>query len=314
VLLLALLALLAVVVATAAAARERRSEPAPRATTPSRPAPTATPTTTPSPSPSPSPSPRRPRPAWRPDLAGPPAFAAALPGRPRAGLLVDLGSGRVLWRASPRRVLPVASLTKVMTALLVAESTRVGERALVTFEGVRARGSAVGGLPVGRRVGVSALLHGLLLASGNDAAAVLARHVAGSEPAFVARMNARARRLGLGCTRFATPHGIGPENRSCPADLARLARLALAPPRVARIVARRDAVVRLGGAPRTLVNTNPLLQARVPGVLGLKTGTSPSAGRCLIAVVRRGGRRLAAILLGSADPGGDARALLRRAG
>jgi D-alanyl-D-alanine carboxypeptidase (penicillin-binding protein 5/6) len=78
-------------------------------------------------------------------------------------------------------------------------------------------------------------------------------------------------------------------------------------------VARPDAVVALGGAPRTVTTTNPLLRAAVPGTLGLKTGTSPSAGRCLIAVVRQDGRRLAAILLRSADPGGDARALLRRA-
>jgi len=245
-------------------------------------------------------------------LGRPRAFALSPPGRPRAGLLADLDSGRVLWSRAARSRLPVASLTKVMTALLVVQSARVGERARITADAVRVRGSRVG-LPPGRSAGVQALLHAMLLASGNDAAAVLARHVGGTERRFVARMNRRARAMGLRCTRFVNPHGVGPGNRSCPADLARLARAAMDVPRIARIVARPRAHVALGGAPRTLGTTNPLLRGGVPGTLGLKTGTSPSAGRCLIAVVRHGDRRLVAVLLRSADPGGDARALLRHA-
>jgi D-alanyl-D-alanine carboxypeptidase (penicillin-binding protein 5/6) len=104
-------------------------------------------------------------------------------------------------------------------------------------------------------------------------------------------------------------------NRSCPRDLARLTAMALREPRIARVARRATARVRFGRQPRrTLTTTNPLLAAGDPGVIGLKTGTSIPAGRCLIAVARRGGRTLAVIVLDSADPAADARRLLAAAG
>jgi D-alanyl-D-alanine carboxypeptidase len=110
---------------------------------------------------------------------------------------------------------------------------------------------------VGEVVRVRALMHGMLLASGNDAAVALAHHVAGSEPRFVARMNARARRLGLRCTRFVSASGVNrgyvPStalgNRSCPRDLARLTVMALREPRIARVARRATARVRFGRQP-----------------------------------------------------------------
>jgi D-alanyl-D-alanine carboxypeptidase len=235
---------------------------------------------------------------------------------PRGGLLVDLDTGVVLWERLPTRVLPIASLTKLMTALVVVDAAAASARVRISRAAVDATGSKVGVLPRGRRVRVEALLHGLLLPSGNDAAVALAEGVSGSIRRFVARMNARARAMGLACTRFASPSGIVDRgNHSCAADLAQLARATLDEPRLARIVRRRYAALPfpIKGGRLHLTNHNPLLHARYPGTIGLKTGYTDRAGRCLVAAVRRGGRRLGVVLLHSPDPARQARRLLDRA-
>jgi len=143
---------------------------------------------------------------------------------PRAGLLFNLDSGLVLWQRNPLRRLRVASLNKMMTALITVRSAPPGARVLVTREAVESQGSKVGVLPRGRHVRLESMLYGLLLPSGNDAATALAQRVAGSASAFVARMNREAAHLGLACTRFSSPSGYFDEgNFSCPADLAVLA-------------------------------------------------------------------------------------------
>jgi len=232
---------------------------------------------------------------------------------PRSGLLVDAASGRVLWRSEPERRLPIASVTKMMTALLVAERTRPREPVEITREALAYTGSGVGLLPKGKRAQAETLLYGLLLPSGNDAAIALAQHVAGSVPRFVRMMNARARELGLSCTRFASPSGIVDRgNWSCAPDLALLARELLKVPRLARIVRTPLAVMPLPirGGRVWLANHNPLLAARYPGVDGVKTGYTDAAGRCFVGAAHRGGRRLIVVLLNSPDPGKQARRLL----
>jgi D-alanyl-D-alanine carboxypeptidase (penicillin-binding protein 5/6) len=234
---------------------------------------------------------------------------------PRSALLFDLDTGRVLWRRDPTRVLPMASLTKMMTALLVAERVPVGAKARVTREALRYRGSGVGMLPRGKRVGVEALLHGLMLPSGNDAAIALAQRAAGTVPAFVAAMNGRAEEMGLLCTRFSSPHGYEDrDNHTCAADLAALARAVLRRPRLARIVRKREAVLPfpIKGGRLYLYNNNPLVRMAYPGVTGLKTGYTDAAGRCLVATARRGPLELGVVLLNSADPATQARQLLDR--
>jgi D-alanyl-D-alanine carboxypeptidase (penicillin-binding protein 5/6) len=249
------------------------------------------------------------------DLGGVDAFALGFRKPPRAGLVFDLASGEVLWRRNPVERQPVASLTKVMTALVVVARTRAGERVRVPAIALRYRGSGLGVLKRGRSVPLNGLLHGLLLPSGNDAAIALAEHVAGSERRFVRLMNARARRLGLRCTRFADPHGLSAGNRSCAADLASLARVAMSKRRIARIVRRRSAVVPfpIKGGRLYVTATNPLLRKRYRGTIGLKTGYTRRAGRCLVAIVRRGPRTLGVVLLGSPDTGRQARRLLELA-
>jgi len=235
---------------------------------------------------------------------------------PSAGLLFDLNTGRVLWRRNPTRVLPIASLTKLMTALLVAERVPRSGRVRITAETLRYRGSGVGLLPRGKRIGVQKMLHGLLLVSGNDAAIALAQRAAGgSVQRFVRLMNQRARAMGLACTRFSTPSGIRDAgNHSCAGDLAALARAVLRTPRLARIVRRRSAVLPfpIKGGKLYLYNTNPLLRERYRGTTGVKTGYTVAAGRCLVATAQRGPRRLGVVLLHSRDPGGQARRLLDR--
>ena len=130
------------------------------------------------------------------------AFHLQLRKPPRAGLVFDVDSGDVLWRHDPTRVLPIASLTKIMTALIVVDRTRPNEPVRITQAALDYQGSGVGMLPKGRRVRAEALLNGLLIVSGNDAAIALAVHVSGNEHRFVGLMNRRARRWGLTCTHF----------------------------------------------------------------------------------------------------------------
>jgi serine-type D-Ala-D-Ala carboxypeptidase (penicillin-binding protein 5/6) len=234
---------------------------------------------------------------------------------PRAGLLFDLDTGRVLWRRNPTRALPIASLTKMMTALIVARRVPPGAKVRVTKEALAYKGSGVGVLPKGKSVGVSAMLYGLLLPSGNDAAIALAQRTSGTVAAFVDRMNGEAAALGLQCTHFSSPSGFEDAgNHSCPQDLAALARAVLDQPRLARIVGRRQAALPfpIKGGRLFLNNNNPLLRTGYPGTIGIKTGYTDAAGRCLVAAVKRRGRRLGVVLLHSIDPGRQAQVLLDR--
>jgi serine-type D-Ala-D-Ala carboxypeptidase (penicillin-binding protein 5/6) len=234
---------------------------------------------------------------------------------PRSGLLFDVDTGRVLWREHPERVLPIASLTKMMTALVVVD--RVGPRAKVkiTKEALAYTGSGVGLLPRGKFIPVRTMLYGLLLPSGNDAAIALALRAAGSQPRFIALMNRRAERMGLVCSRFSTVSGIKDQgNHSCAPDLAAMARAVLRQPRLAPIVGSRSASLRfpIKGHKLYLYNNNPLLRAGYRGTTGVKTGYTDAAGRCLVATVRRGPIRLGVVLLDSVDPGRQAMRLLDR--
>jgi D-alanyl-D-alanine carboxypeptidase (penicillin-binding protein 5/6) len=234
--------------------------------------------------------------------------------QPHAGLAFDLADGRVLWRHGATITRPIASLTKLMTALLAVE--RFGPHDLVRIPRAADRigGSHMGGLKPGRHVRAEVLLKGLLISSGNDAAEALAIAGAGSERAWVAQMNRRAQDLGMTCTHYVDPHGLNARDRSCAADLATLAMRAIAEPRIARIARHRFARVWPGsGRKLTLRTTNHLLRDRYPGAIGLKTGYTNPAGYCLVAIIERGGRRIGIVVLGSRDSFRDARQVARAA-
>ena len=231
----------------------------------------------------------------------------------RSGMLFDVRTGEVLWQRNPERVLPIASLTKMMTALVVVAHSRPEDRVLITPSAVRFTGSGIGLLPVHKRVPELALLYGLLLPSANDAAVALAQHVAGSESGLIAMMNAQARQLGLSCTHFASVSGIVDQgNHSCAADLALMAHLVLEQPLLARIVASRSAIMPfpIKGGKLYLYTNNPLLLSRYPGTDGLKTGYTLASGPCLVATARRGRTWLGVVLLHSDDTVDQAERLL----
>jgi D-alanyl-D-alanine carboxypeptidase (penicillin-binding protein 5/6) len=237
-------------------------------------------------------------------LAGVDAFHFLLKRPPRAGLVFDVRTGEVLWRHNPKRILPIASLTKIMTALLVVDDGRPNEPVRITQAALNYSGSGVGLLPKGRRVRLETLLTGLLIVSGNDAAIALAVHLAGNERRFVRRMNRRARELGLTCTRFVSSHGLEPGNRSCARDLAVLTRMAMRRARIRKIARTEYAALRfpIKGGKLYLSGHNPLMRLNYRGAVGLKTGYTDEAGRCFVGVARRGGRTLAVVLLNSRDP------------
>lgn len=234
---------------------------------------------------------------------------------PRAGLLFNLQTGQVLWQRNAYRRVRIASLTKMMTALLTVEAAPPNASVLVTKAAEESSGSKVGVLPLHKHVRLETMLYGLLLPSGNDAAVALAQHVAGSVSAFVRRMNDEAARLGMGCTRYSSPSGFFDQgNYSCAADLAMLAHVDMAQPRIARIVHTYSAALPfpIKGGKLYLYNNNPLLIYRYPGTTGLKTGWTIAAGRCLVATAERGGVKLGVVVLDSLAPGTQSRQLLDR--
>jgi D-alanyl-D-alanine carboxypeptidase (penicillin-binding protein 5/6) len=233
------------------------------------------------------------------------------PGAASAYLVVV--DGVPLWGANAQAPLPPASLTKMMTALVVAGTARPDDLVTVSRTAARAHGTRMG-LRHGARLRVRDLLAGMLLRSGNDACVALAEHVAGSERRFVALMNERARQWGLAATHFANACGFdAPRHRSSAHDLAALARRLLDVPDLARIVAMEDAtVVDADGRRYALASTNLLFDV-VPGLAGVKTGYTGRAGRCLVGYARRGAHDVLVVLLGGSDRWWDAVAMIEQA-
>jgi serine-type D-Ala-D-Ala carboxypeptidase (penicillin-binding protein 5/6) len=238
---------------------------------------------------------------------------------PVAGILFDVKSGEVLWQRRPNLEHPIASLTKMMTALMVARSDPPSARVRISRNAAHTQGSATGLLPRGRKVPLEPLLQALIMISANDAAVALAEHDAKSVPRFVKEMNLQAQAMGLSCTHFSTPNGLRDRgNHSCPHDLAVLARADLANPRIARIAHSRYAKPRfpIKGKHLYLTNNHYFLQhglSGIPGaqVTGLKTGFTDAAGSCYVTTARLGGRQLGLVLLHSPNPLTQVPALLR---
>jgi D-alanyl-D-alanine carboxypeptidase (penicillin-binding protein 5/6) len=230
-----------------------------------------------------------------------------------AAVLADLDTGRVLFDLNGNQRRPIASITKIMTALLVIEETVPTE--IVTTSANAAAGGGFGisglGLETGERVRVQELLYALMLQSANDAAVALAEHVSGSVDEFVQRMNRRARNLGMGRTRFASPNGLDDAGLSSARDLVRLTRTAFEARGFASIVATRFHTVHsLDAEPRIVQNRNALLWL-YPDSTGVKTGFTTPAGFCIVAAAERDDRRLVAVVLGEpGEPFSDAAALL----
>lgn len=230
-------------------------------------------------------------------------------------LLADLDSGAILYRRQADTARPIASLTKIMTALMVLERTEPSDIVVVPPEAVFEPGdygaTSTVGLRAGERQQVDDLVYALLLGSANDAAEALAIHVSGTVGRFVADMNGRAADLGMRDTRFASPHGLDDDGVSTPRDLLRLVRAADETPGFRTITATRfHDVPAPSGPDRRIQNRNALLWL-YPGTFGTKTGFTFQAGSCLVASAERDGRRSVAIILHAEDDApSDAAALL----
>jgi D-alanyl-D-alanine carboxypeptidase (penicillin-binding protein 5/6) len=247
-------------------------------------------------------------------LVGTAAAAASqdrFPGAAAAYLV--LADGKPVWAANADAPLPAASLTKLMTALVVVESARADGVVTVSRTAARATGARMG-LLEGARLTVRGLLAGLLLRSGNDACVALAEHVAGSEARFVERMNAQARAWGLAATHFANACGFdAPGHLASANDLAVLAQRLLAVPDLARLVARDKLVVTGADGRRYALASTNLLFGVVPGLAGVKTGYTSRAGHCIVAYAKRGGREVMVVLLRGTDRWWDAVAMIEQA-
>ena len=212
--------------------------------------------------------------------------------------------GQLLYERNAHERCPIASTTKLMTALVVLEHSALPEEVCVDAASCGVEGSSMYLRP-GERYTVEELLTGLLLVSGNDAAEALALHCAGSQAQFVAWMNEKARELGMADSHFMNPHGLSdPEHYGSAADLVTLLRACMERPELARILGKSSATV----GEQCFANHNKLLW-RCPGCLGGKTGYTMAAGRCLVTCCEREGTRLFCATLAAPDDWNDQLAL-----
>lgn len=217
-----------------------------------------------------------------------------------SAVLYEPTSGRVLYAKDADTRRPMASTTKLMTALLAAEALPSDRVIAVSEAAVAVEGSSMG-LRAGDRLTVRDLMAGLLLSSGNDAANALALAVDGSLAAFAERMNAKAASLGMTNTVFVTPSGLDEgEHGSSARDMALLGAAVLKQPPVAELCAAKQATVTMGGSKVTLRNHNRLLWL-YEDAIGLKTGYTKKSGKCLVSAAERDGVTLVAVTLNGGD-------------
>lgn len=229
-----------------------------------------------------------------------PAVSAA------SAVLLDADSGRILYAQNENEERAIASITKLMTALVAAEYLDdLSQTITIQKEWTGIEGTSLY-LKAGEEISLETLLYGLLLHSGNDAAVALAAHCAGDVETFVGWMNQRARDLGMTGTHFSDPNGLGDEDHySTALDMARLGAACLKNPVVAKIVATKSIV--LEG--RSFTNHNKLLW-QYEGCTGMKTGYTRQAGRTLVSSAERDGQKLVCVTLNDGNDWADHKALL----
>ena len=216
----------------------------------------------------------------------------------KASILINADTGEVIYSQNQNEKLPMASTTKIMTALLLCEEGNMEKGITVTPQMVKVEGTSMG-LLGGDKVTYKALRYGMLLASGNDAANVTAYALGGTIDGFVNMMNQRAKELGLNNTHFETPSGLdGDEHYTTAEDLANLARVCMDNPLFKEAASTKAITLEYGNPPyrRTLTNHNKLLKI-FEGAVGVKTGFTKKAGRCLVSCAEREGKRVIAVTL-----------------
>jgi D-alanyl-D-alanine carboxypeptidase (penicillin-binding protein 5/6) len=226
----------------------------------------------------------------------------------RSAIVIDEASGATLYDKYAYWPLPPASLTKIATAIVALEEGDPNSTVNVTVDSSPMRGQSLMKIYPGDRFTLRDLLYGLMLKSGNDAAMAIARHVAGSDAAFVEKLNALAQRLGLNQTTFEDSSGLSPRDLSSARDLAVLSRYAMGVPGFAEIVGTPYRTA-LGSRTVELKNLHPFTFS-YPGGDGVKTGFTDEAGRTMVASATRNGHRVYVVLLNSPEMEKDAVALM----
>jgi len=229
------------------------------------------------------------------------------------GIMVDAKNGKVLWAQNETFPRPPASLTKILTALVVLQRAKLDDTQVITQDALDAPGANTYA-KVGETFTVEDLLWGLLLASGNDMAIALAHRVSpdGTVAGFVNLMNEEAAALGAQSTSFANPHGMdAPGHYSTARDLALITMVAMRNPALAQMVGTVRHDVPWNGGKHLFVNHNKLLTL-YPGTIGVKTGYTNGSGNSLVTEATRNGTTLLTVVLGAKSPAGynDSMALL----
>lgn len=216
----------------------------------------------------------------------------------RIALIYDRASGKILYEKNGNKQTPMASTTKIMTAIVVLENANLNDTVTIDSKSAGIGGSRLG-LKKNDKITVNDLLYGLLLRSGNDAAIALATYVGGSVEGFAELMNKKAQELGLVNSHFVVPHGLDNEGHYTTAyELAKMADYALKIDKFKEIVGCKTATIYINGYAKTINNTNNLLGS-VYGVYGVKTGFTNGAGRCLVAACKKNELDIITVIIGA---------------
>ena len=240
-------------------------------------------------------------------------LAETADGSPRSSILIEAKTGRVLYENNAHEPLPMASTTKVMTALVALENGNLDDLVTTGRNAFGVPGTSIY-LSLGEQLPLIDMLYGLMLASGNDAAVAIAEHIGGDVDGFCQMMNEKAVDIGCENNVFSTPHGLPADNHHTTArDLALIAREAMQNPTFREIVSTQRASIPWAERDydRILNNKNKLL-SEYPGAIGVKTGYTKAAGRCLVFAAERDGLELIGVVLNCPNWFQEAEAILDR--
>ena len=216
----------------------------------------------------------------------------------KIGLIFDRSSKTILYEKNGLKQVPMASTTKIMTAIIVLENANLSDIVTVDKKAAGTGGSRLG-LKVNDKITVHDLLYGLMLCSGNDAAVALANHIGGSIEGFAEKMNKKAKELGCVNSHFITPHGLDQDGHYTTAyELACITDYALNIPKFKEIVSTKGYTVTINAQSKAITNTNELL-GNMDGVYGVKTGFTNGANRCLVTAYKSGDLDIITVVLGA---------------
>lgn len=226
--------------------------------------------------------------------------------------VVDIDSGYILYEKDVYKTVPIASLTKVMTAMLILEENKLDDVIEISKEAAFANGSTILLRPQ-EKMTIENLLKGLLIQSGNDAATALAQHNAGSIEKFVEKMNLKAKLLGLNNTKFKDPAGLDDEGIASPREMAFVMAYALRHEKFKEIIRTPETIIYSAdnAFSHKLENSNRLVKEEMffPGIIGGKTGFTPTAGHNMVAAASRDGHTLVVVILNTHSPQKEASAI-----